>query len=108
MFSPYGPFGSSSPPPRYDGGSIGGSSSSSQQSAEQRLAAAGPASRQAMLSNAISSLDDWQQLLGLVQRYGRYMTANNVTHALTRLDEMLGQGQRLRPDEAAQVGLRCI
>jgi hypothetical protein len=69
---------------------------------EQRLTAATPAQRQAMLSNAISGVTDWQQLWSIVERYGRYLSANNVTHALTRLEQVV-QGQQFVPAEAAQV-----
>jgi len=71
-------------------------------SGEQRLSAASPAQRQAMLSSAISAVSDWPQLWSIVERYGRYLTANNVTHALTKLEQLV-QGQQYRPAEASQV-----
>ena len=72
-------------------------------SGEQRLAAASPAQRQALLSNAISGVVDWRQLWSIVERYGRYLSANNITHALTQLEGVL-RGQQYTPAEAAQVG----
>lgn len=56
-----------------------------------------------MLSSAISAVTDWPQLWSIVERYGRYLTANNVTHALTKLEQLV-QGQQYRPAEASQVG----
>jgi hypothetical protein len=72
-------------------------------SSEDRLAAAAPAQRQAMLSTAISGASTWQQLWAIVERYGRFLSANNVAHALTRLESVV-QGQQYLPAEAAQVG----
>jgi hypothetical protein len=109
MFSRYDPFGlwppyrtNSSGSTTGGNGGWGGSSGSSRISGEQRLSAATPAQRQAMLSAAISGVADWQQLWSVVERYGRYLTANNVTHALTKLEQVV-QDQRYMPAEAAQV-----
>lgn len=104
MLSRYDPF-ASWPPYRTAGSSSGstGSGSGSGMSSEERLAAAAPAQRQAMLSTAISSASTWQQLWGIVERYGQFLSANNVTHTLTQLERVV-QGQQYLPEEAAQVG----
>lgn len=67
-----------------------------------RVSAAPPAARQALLSNAITSSRDWRQLDALVDRYGRYLTANNVSHILTRLEQVLA-GRQLSGPETLQV-----
>lgn len=113
MFSRYDPFGiwppyrtSSSGSSTGSNGGWGGSSGSSRISGEQRLSAATLAQRQAMLSTAISGVSDWQQLWSIVERYGRYLTANNVTHALTKLEQVV-RGQQYTPAEAEQVCMTC-
>lgn len=103
MFSQFDPFISW---PQLNRIHRGGSSfpGSAQLSGEQRLAAASTAQQQAMLSTAISGVTDWQQLFSIVMRYGDFMTANNVSHALTKLEQVV-RGRSYTPAVAAQV--RC-
>jgi hypothetical protein len=67
-----------------------------------RVAAAPPQARQALLSSAISSCRDWRQLGSLVEAYGPYLSPNNISHCLTRLEQVLA-AQQLTAGEAEQV-----
>jgi hypothetical protein len=70
---------------------------------QNRIAAAPPQARQALLSSAISSCRDWRQLGSLVEAYGPYLSPNNISHCLTRLEQVLA-AQQLTAGEAEQVG----
>lgn len=67
-----------------------------------RVLTAPPAARQALLSNAITGARDWRQLTALVDRFGGYLTANNISHILTRLEQLLA-GRQLPRSEAVKV-----